>query len=131
MQRPTFITVLLLGFVAGLLAQTKTSVKSGNWSDANTWTPAGVPVSTSDVFISNGHIVDMDVALSCNDITVGGGSAAELRYAGNAAISFTVNGNITVNTNASFIIKPSSTAFHSLNMRGSIVNNGVFDLRRN
>jgi hypothetical protein len=126
-----YITVLSLLLCIDLSCQNIISVKSGNWSDPTTWLPIGIPGTAANVSIQNGHIIDLDVALSCSNITVGGGTSGELRYAGNTPLSFTVNGNLTVNANAVVGVKTAANTLHSMTLKGHITNNGSFDFRRN
>jgi cell migration-inducing and hyaluronan-binding protein len=48
---------------------TKTSVGSGNWSSASTWSPSGVPTTNDKVVVAAGHTITYDVssanALDC------------------------------------------------------------------
>lgn len=71
--RLLFIACLLLsGFTAS--AVVKSSVNSGNWNTAATWSPAGVPSATDDVVILNGHspIVNTYTA-TCKSLTINQG----------------------------------------------------------
>lgn len=117
----------LTGNQATSAAGTKTSVASGNWNAATTWSPASIPTAGEDVTIANGHLVSITSTAQCNSLIVGQGTAATLQFLG-AANSFTVNNNITVNTNAVFRVAPTSGLTHSLISKGNITNNGSIDL---
>lgn len=51
---------------------------TGNWTDANNWSPAGVPTSVDNVTIKAGHIITMPSAgtpfTECNDLTLQSGA---------------------------------------------------------
>jgi hypothetical protein len=73
----------------------KTSVVSGNWSSAATWSPAGVPLSTDDVIIDTGDTVTMDAARTIVNVTVNSG--AMLQWSAAVPRMLTVNGNFVNN----------------------------------
>ena len=65
---------------------TKTSIASGNWNDAATWSPNGVPSCSDVVTIANGHTVTVNSA-------------------GNNAAGVTINsGGTLVNTSGSLTV---------------------------
>ncbi len=108
-------------------SQNKISNGNGNWSNPAIWTPAGVPSSTNNVTISNGHTVVIDATVSVNNLTIGnGGAAAELRFSGNTARSVTVANDVILNTSATFSILSTSNTTHSLFIGGNLLNNGTF-----
>lgn len=109
-------------------SQNKFSNQSGNWNNAGIWTPNGVPTSTDNVIISNGHTVNISANASCNSLTVGTGGACALRFSGFLARTLNVNSDITVNSSASFLILTNSNTTHSLNLQGNLINNGTFDM---
>ena len=124
----------LLIFIAFLLftllklhGQGKTSIASGNWTNAAIWTPTGVPTSTNDVTIANGHTVTINANITCNDLIIGTGAAsAVLRFSGNTARTVNVFKNLTVNSSASFLILSTSNTTHLLNIGGNLTNSGTF-----
>ncbi|MBK7310861.1 MAG: hypothetical protein IPI93_08735 [Sphingobacteriaceae bacterium] len=122
------ISILLLSNVS---AQTKQSTGSGDWNNAATWTPAGVPISTDNVLIRANHVIDITSNQACNSLTVGNGSNAQLRFDSGlfgfgGARSFTVNGNLVVANGSSFIIYSGLTA-HELFVAGDVTNYGTID----
>jgi hypothetical protein len=110
-------------------AGSKTSTGSGNWNSATTWSPNGVPTVGDNVTIANGHIVQINATAQCNNLVIGGGTSGVVEYNnGGAAYSFTVNGNITINSGAQFLIPTNSNATSSITVKGSVVNSGTFNL---
>jgi len=105
----------------------KTSMVSGNWGSATTWTPAGIPTAGDNVTIANGHNVTINANAQCNLLTIGQGGAASLQFGTTTARSLTVNSNVVVNSGASFSVAVSSNVTHSLVVKGDITNNGILD----
>nr|MDQ3047723.1 T9SS type A sorting domain-containing protein [Bacteroidota bacterium] len=106
----------------------KVSVVTGNWNVSATWLPAGVPTTSDNVTIANGHIVTINTNAMCNNLTVGQGLSGTLRIGNdNTSRSLLMNGNITINTGATFSVPGTSNATHFLNLFGNIVNNGTLD----
>lgn len=68
-----FFALLLMGVSAGFAQTTRTSVASGNWSTASTWSPAGVPGASDNVIIANGNTVSLTTSVSTTGtLTVNG-----------------------------------------------------------
>lgn len=68
---------------------TITSAQSGNWSDTATWVGGVVPIATDDVIIANGHLVNADVDITINKISLTSGY-------GNSALEVTTDRTIIV-----------------------------------
>lgn len=128
------LACLLLSLSQVVQAQTHTSIKSGNWSDASTWDVGTVPVSTDDVIINTGHTVTVDInSAQCSNVQIvpaanliipaasqltmgpGGGGNKSLTNNGKLSISGTLNLNgsyimdnhnavLVMNTGGNFII---------------------------
>lgn len=113
---------------ATLSGGTKRSNQTGNWNNAAIWTPAGVPTSSEDVTIANGHVVSINANAVCNSLQIGQGAAATLQFNSATARTLVVNKDITVNTLASFNVNAGSNVTHSLTISGNIVNNGTVNL---
>ncbi len=77
-------------------ASTKTSVKSGDWTDASLWSPSGVPSSSDNAVIAATHTVTIDNDNTIQNLTVNAG--ATLLW--NQDKRITINGNFTVNGTA-------------------------------
>ena len=123
-------TILLCLFTAYFInAQTKVSKKSGNWGNSGTWLPSGVPTSTDNVVIADGHKVRIDGNYACNSLTVGTSnvSLSTLEFKGGAH-SFTVFGNVQVNNSDTIDIKMNSNTTHTITFMGDIINNGGIQL---
>ncbi|MBK9283623.1 MAG: hypothetical protein IPM51_04810 [Sphingobacteriaceae bacterium] len=123
--------ILLSIFISNLLiGQTKTAIANGNWNNPSRWSPTGVPTATNDVVIPSGRRININTNAACNNLTIGGatGSMARLRYTGNTARSFTVNGNISINSTGRFQTRNNSNAIHTLVAVGNITNNNRLDL---
>ncbi len=126
-----YLSNALNGTQATLSGINKISNQTGNWSNAAIWTPNGVPTAGDNVTISAGHIVSINTAAVCNNLTVGTVSGATLRYATNTARTLTVNKDIIVNTNSTFDVNTASLASHVLIAKGNITNNGSIDFASN
>jgi hypothetical protein len=125
------LSAALSGTQATSPAGSRVSIISGNWSSAATWTPNGVPGAGDDVTIANGNSVTIDVNSQCNNLIVGGGSAATLQFGAGIAKTLTINNNITINTLANFSVAAISNVTHSLIAKGNITNNSVLNFATN
>jgi hypothetical protein len=118
----------LTGSVSTLAAGSKTSVATGLWNTAATWSPTGVPSISDNVTIANGHTVTIDVNATCNNLTVGQGVSGVLTIGNNnTARSILLKGNILINTGATFNVKTLSNTTHNITIPGNIINNGVLN----
>lgn len=97
--RNLLLITLTLFHVAGYAA-TKTSAKSGNWSDPAVWSPAGIPAITDEVVIRGGHTVTVNGAYTCGNLQIGNAVASNgtlrITASGN---SLTINGALAINPN--------------------------------
>lgn len=115
----------LTGSQATLSGGNKISITSGMWNTATTWSPTGVPSTADNVTIANGHTVTINANSSCNNLTVGQGISGILSIGNNnTARVITVNGNVTINSGATFSVNPASNITHSITIPGDIINNG-------
>ena len=106
----SMLLALFLLTGASLHAQTtRTSVASGNWSTASTWSPAGVPGSSDNLVIAAGHTVTLTANVSTTgNLTVNGTlsranrnmTAGSLSGASTGVITSTA-GSLTVGSNNS------------------------------
>lgn len=118
----------LNGTNATLAGGIKKSNTSGNWNNANTWTPAGVPTAYEDVIIVNTHTVSINANAVCNSLSIGQGSVTVLRFTGNTSRSLTVSKDITVTNRAIFDVGTTSNANHQVAMtNGNLINNGTLN----
>jgi hypothetical protein len=85
-----FILLLTLGDVA--FAVTRTSALSGNWYNASTWLPAGVPSAEDDVVITTGNTITVCSDQSVRNLTVNSGGT--LKWSTTNKLS--VSGSLTV-----------------------------------
>ncbi|MFM2135810.1 MAG: hypothetical protein RL021_1210, partial [Bacteroidota bacterium] len=94
-RRREILLLLLLSVLAPLFTfgTVKTSVTSGSWSSAATWSPAGIPLSSDDVVIASGHTVTMDAARTIVNLTVNNGGS--LVWSTAPTRMLTVNGSFT------------------------------------
>ena len=118
------------GNQATAAAGTKTSnVTSGNWNTSGTWSPSGVPTSTDNVIIKDGHTITINGNALCNNLTVGQGNTGTLRI-GNSTTSrnLTINGDLLINSGGT-LIAGTSNATHTINFAGNITNNGTLNFR--
>lgn len=104
------------------------NVVNGNWNNAATWLPPGMPTAADNVTILNGHTVTINANAVCNNLTVGGGTSGTLLVGNNnTARTVQVNNITTVNTGATFNVNPASNATHSFTTPGNITNNGTLN----
>ena len=66
---------------------------STNWNLAANWSPAVVPLSTEDIIITNGGTVNINTAVTCNNMTFNNANTVLSIGSGN---SLTVNGNLNL-----------------------------------
>jgi hypothetical protein len=128
MNKFLLILVLTLTVHGRFFSQNVVSNKSSTWNDATAWTPNGVPSGTNNVTISNGHTINITSDANCNSLTVGNGGAALLNFSGNTARTLSVTTDITVNSSATLNIVSNSNTTHTINTKGNLINNGVFDI---
>lgn len=100
------------------------SIASGNFSSPSTWNLNSVPTPLDlSVTVAAGHTVVIDTATPAAPVTTVNGT---LNF-GSASTSFTVNGNLTVNSGGA-VNALNTTTGKSLSVSGNIVNNGTIDL---
>ncbi|MBI5474601.1 MAG: hypothetical protein HY961_19870, partial [Ignavibacteriae bacterium] len=66
---------------------------TNNWGDANNWNPNGVPSASSDVLLTGANSIDINVAATCNNITM---NNASLILTVKSTRSLTVSTNLTL-----------------------------------
>ena len=101
--------VALLSLTPGALAATKTAAASGDWLTAGTWSPSGVPAAGDTVIINGGFTVTIATGSVANNpasVTIGGATPGTLEYSATTAGNYnlTVTGDVTVNSNGSFLV---------------------------
>jgi uncharacterized protein (DUF736 family) len=104
--------LLVLGFLLSnenVFGQTtKTANANGNWSDANTWSPSGVPASNDNVIIDGDQVTVTADAL-CGSLTFTNGTTSSL----------TVNSNVTLTVTNAFGIQSNATTNRSATVTGA------------
>lgn len=119
----------LTGTQATLPGTTFISITSGNWATGSTWNTGTVPTINDNVIIANGHTVTINANANCHNLQVGQGGVCTLRVGNNnTPRTFTVQGNITVNSGAWFGANPLSDQTHTLIAAGNITNSGTVDM---
>jgi len=109
---------------------TCTSLGSGNWSSAGTWSCGFVPTAADDVFIASGHTVTIDTAAVANNVTVNAGGI--LQYDAATARSLVVGTNLVVTGGGTFQANPAGVInTHSLSIGGQFTNGGTMDFSQN
>lgn len=97
----TFIGCVLLS--AKVNAATLTSVTSGNWNSASTWSPALVPVAGDIINIVSNHQITVNTTTAnCATLNIGpstGNNTSVLTFASTGSPSLTVTGTITIGGN--------------------------------
>lgn len=106
-----YISLPLEGVRATLPANEVYSVASGDWNSGASWNTGTVPVNTDNVTIRDGNTIRINTTTAvCNNLIVGGGTSGTLRFIGGVtSATLTVDGDITVNTNATFTILNNAT----------------------
>jgi hypothetical protein len=98
-----------------------TSVASGNWSAAATWSCGHVPLSTDDVVIASGHRVTLDTDAAIAHLTASG----TLTFGDDKTDRvLSVSDSILINSGGTIDIGKNTT--HALNLGGDFTNNGSF-----
>lgn len=108
----------------------KTSVATGLWSSAATWSPASVPGPGDAVTIAAGHTVTIDTAATAYSLSVASGGI--LQFEQTTARTLTVGSDVTVQSGGTFQSNPAGTQTgHTLSLIGNLVNNGTLDFSTN
>ncbi|MES2761523.1 MAG: PKD domain-containing protein [Bacteroidota bacterium] len=119
------LSTALTGTQSTTAGGNKVSFATGLWNTAATWSPTGVPTISDNVIIANGHTVTVNVNAVCNNLTIGQGTSGVLAIGNNnTSRTLAVNGNVIINTGATFSVTPGSNATHILTLPGNITNNG-------
>lgn len=122
------LSASLNGSRTTLAGGNKISITTGLWNTATTWSPTGVPTSADNVTIANGHTVTVNVDALCNNLIVGQGATGVLSIGNNnTARNIIINGNVTINSGATFSVNPASNTTHSVTIPGNIINNGILN----
>lgn len=134
-----FISSPLEGARATLPAMEVYSVVSGDWNSGSSWNTGTVPTNTDNVTISDGNTIRINTTNAvCNNLIVGGGSSGILRFiGGTTSATLTVDGDITVNQNATFTIINNATGGTRKLILGNrkysnsnLTVNGIFNMNR-
>jgi hypothetical protein len=126
--RISLVLCLIVG-IGTVHAANVTSAASGVWSATATWQGGVLPGTTDTVIIRNGDTVTIDMAATCAGLQVNG----VFQVSKTVVVDMIINGNLTVNTGATFKVQTAVTSFtgpHTLMITGNITNAGsIFDLR--
>ncbi|MFE3867392.1 T9SS sorting signal type C domain-containing protein [Flavobacterium sp. LS2P90] len=144
MTKKTFLSkfniliFLLLAFSVKTIGQTSTSGGAYIWSTATSWTPNGVPASTTNVSVNNPLTLDQNLAISTGNYTFNqdvtdqpGGSVynlTNLNAAGSLTIASgttTIGGVTNIGGNATFRLTVKSGATLILGTPESTSNNFI------
>lgn len=108
------------------------SIRTGNWSAASTWSGGAVPAAGSNVVITQGDSVTLDITnAECNDL----GIAGTLLFPNSPnGRGLAVGGTLTIDSGGVLKTVPQTTnstaIVHTLTLSGSLYNNGgTFDMR--
>ena len=74
-------------------AVTKISASSGNWNNAFSWSPAGIPSSDDDVVISPNHVLTLTSNEQIKNLTI----SSTGKFIGSSNKSLNISGGIIVN----------------------------------
>ncbi len=125
------LAFLLLKGLSGF-AVYYSSATSGDWNNASTWTPSGIPVSGDVVQIGSGHTITAGSDLNWNSGQITGSGKlvvnGNFTYSSSLAINFwssaelVVNGNFSYQTGSYQIYNPQKiTISGNLNINGDFV----------
>lgn len=123
-----YLISISLMFNSNDIFSQSTSKQSGNWNSSSTWN-GGVPGSSDDVTISNGHTVTINTNATCKNLTIGtgSGSTATLQF-DNSSRTLTVSGSttgyITISSNG--VLTSTSGVTQTISLAGNFTNNGTF-----
>lgn len=109
--------------VQGTLAG-KTSTGSGDWNNAATWSPVGVPSNTDNVIIQSGHTVFTSTALTRNAVTNvngtfqlnAGGWASGTNFTYGAGASLNFNNTSSYGVNSGDVFWPTTNGPTNVNV---------------
>jgi hypothetical protein len=87
---------------------TYTSVATGAWSSASTWSPSGVPQSDSPVIIGN-HTVTVTADATCASVTMSGTSTSSI---------LTINNTKKLTVSGNFVVIPSNAVNYNPTIKG-------------
>ena len=119
------LSAALTGTQSTIASGNKISLSTGLWNTATTWSPTGVPTGADNVTIANGHTVTINTDAVCNNLTIGQGASGVLTIGNNNTVrTISINGNVIVNTGATFSVSPVSNTTHAISFPGNITNNG-------
>ncbi|MBA3664697.1 MAG: hypothetical protein H0W61_10880 [Bacteroidetes bacterium] len=127
-----WLSSAITGIQATTSAGNKISTGSGNWSNNNSWSPSGVPGAGDNVTIANGHTLQINTTVLCNNLTIGQGVSGGLQFNnGGGNYSVTINNNLTINAGGSFFVPGNANGNSKVTLKGNAVNNGTLDLAAN
>ncbi len=90
-------SLLLLLYLNISFGATKTTVHSGSWNDASTWSPAGVPAAGDNAVVANGHVIMIGQQAAANNLSIAAGGTLQfspdglLTLIGNLVVDGTIN----------------------------------------
>lgn len=93
-----YLLLLLLPLDYQANAATITSNATGNWSAGSTWVGGVVPSSTDNVIIASNHVVTVNGAYTCANLTIGSNSSSPTLKITTAGNTLTVTGVLTMNS---------------------------------
>lgn len=95
-------TAMVSLFAVQSWANTHTSVASGDWNNASTWSPSSVPANSDDVVITAGHTITVTANASIVNVTFASNSSSTSHLIVNTGITLTITNDLTLE-NASSI----------------------------
>lgn len=126
--------ILVLGINVSANAITYYSrISGGNWGSASTWSTVGYGIAVNtgsfpragdDVFIGNGHTVNINVNVVCRNITVGQGISGSINYLNVRNYTIRVSRSVIVNTGASIEYTSNAGRTNWLFIGENLTNNG-------
>lgn len=113
------------------------SRQSGLWNDPLSWSTVShadsmnagsVPGPSDNVFVGDGHSIELAGTCQANNLTVGNGVSGMLFFSGAATVLVEVFNNLTIRSGGVLKYDHNAGLVHDLRINGNLVNNGNCDL---
>jgi gliding motility-associated-like protein len=117
-------SLVILVLLTQLALAQKTTTGSGDWNNAGTWNPAGVPGTNDDVTIAAGHDITVAADANCRTMTLNG--TVDMSGATNTTLAITAayTDCLILNAGGEITIGETNILSFSSTQSSRIVNNG-------
>ncbi|MES2853617.1 MAG: T9SS sorting signal type C domain-containing protein [Bacteroidota bacterium] len=121
MIKKLLCTLFLVLVQTVVFAATKTYLGSGNWNNTTNWSGGTLPTLLDDVIISSGQTITVTTGAFANNLSVLGTGTLTV----NNGITLTVNGNVIVDSGASFNAGTGNNDSATIKVYGDFINQGT------